>query len=65
MKQEDLGSSPKASKSVFTVTILVSPDHLSPTPSTSPAMKTPENTEDEPDDTKPAHGDIQMEYSPA
>ena len=58
------GSSSQASKSVITTPILVSPDSLSPTLSTSPSTKTPKNTDDEPDDTKPAHGDIQMEYSP-
>jgi len=37
---------------------------LSPTPSTSSAMKTPDNTEADPDDPEPADaGDIQMEYS--
>jgi hypothetical protein len=42
---------------------VVSPHPLSPTLSISSAMKTPENTEDDPD-PEPAHeGDIQMEYS--
>jgi hypothetical protein len=50
--------------SVITTTILLSPDPSSPNPSTSPGMKTPENTEDKPDDTKPAYGDIPMEYFP-
>ena len=45
------GSSSQTSKSVNTITILLSPDSLSPTLST-PAMKTPENTEDEPDGTR-------------
>jgi len=32
--------------------VVVSPDPLSPTPSTSSAMKTQENTKEEPDDPK-------------
>jgi hypothetical protein len=37
---------------------------LSPTPSTFSEVKTPENTEEDPDDPEPAdEGDIQMEYS--
>jgi hypothetical protein len=40
---------------------VVSPDPLSPAPSTSSAMKTPENTKEDPE---PGHeGDIQMEYA--
>jgi hypothetical protein len=43
---------------------MVSPDPLSLTPSTSSAMKTPENTEGDPDGTEPTDvGDIKMEYS--
>jgi hypothetical protein len=46
---------------------VVSPDHLSPTPSTlstSSAVNTPENIEEDPDSPKPAdEGDIQMEYT--
>jgi len=43
---------------------VLSPDPLSPTPSIPSNMKTPENTEDNPDDPQPAEGgDIQMEYS--
>ena len=53
MKQADLRDTfKKASKSISTVTI--SPDPLSHTPSTSSAMKTPENTEEGPYDTEPA-----------
>ena len=38
---------------------------LSPTPSTSSTMMTPENAEEDPDDPEPAdEGDIQIEYSP-
>jgi len=33
---------------------MVSPDHLSPTPATFSAMKTPENTEENHDDPEPA-----------
>jgi len=43
---------------------VVSPDPLSPTPSTSSTMKTPKNTEEGPNDPEPAdEGDIQMECS--
>jgi len=38
---------------------------LSHNPSTSSAVKTPENTEEDPDDPEPADGGIQMEYSSA
>jgi len=39
-------------------------DPLSPIPSPSSAMKTPENTEEDPDDSEPAdEGDTQMEFS--
>ena len=34
-------------------TTVVSPDHLFPTPSTYAALKTPENTDGEPDDPQP------------
>jgi hypothetical protein len=54
----------KASKSVCQSTIVLSRDPLSPTPSTSSARKTPENTEEDPDDPESIdEGDIQMEYS--
>jgi hypothetical protein len=54
----------KASKSVGTSTIVVSLDHFSATPSTSSSMKTPQNTEKNPDNPEPAdEGDICMEYS--
>jgi hypothetical protein len=43
---------------------VVSSDHLSPTPSASLHVETPEDTEEDPDDPETAHeGDIQMEYS--
>jgi hypothetical protein len=38
----------------LTSTVVISPDLLSPTPLTSSAMKTPENTEEESDDPAPA-----------
>jgi hypothetical protein len=65
MKQADLRDMFKeASKSVCTSTIVVSPDRLSPTPSTAAVIKIPGHTEDDPDDPEPAdEGDIQMEYS--
>ena len=45
-------------------TAVVSPDPLFPTPSTSSAVKTPENIEEGPDDPEASdEGDIQMEYS--
>jgi len=54
----------KASKSVHSSTVVVPPDPLSPTPSTSSVMKTPQNTKTEPDDPKLAgEGNIQMESS--
>jgi hypothetical protein len=55
MKQEDLRDIfNKASKSVCTPTTVVSPDHLSPMPSTYSITKTPGNTAKDPDDPKPA-----------
>ena len=52
-----------ASKSVYTATVAVFPDPSPPTPSTSSAMITPENTEQDPDDPKPADdGDIHKEH---
>ena len=64
VKQADLRDMlKKASNSVCTSTAVVSPDHLSSGPSTSSAMKTPENAEDL-DDPEPAdERDIQMEYA--
>jgi hypothetical protein len=54
----------KASKSVCASVTGVSPDPLYPTPATSSAMKTPENTERGPYDPELADGgDIQMECS--
>jgi hypothetical protein len=47
-------------KTVCVSTVVVPPDPLSPTPTYS-AMKTPENTENEPDGSEPAdEGDIKM-----
>jgi hypothetical protein len=45
---------------------VIYPDPLSPVASASSAMKTPENTEEDPDDCEPAdEGNIQMElYRP-
>jgi hypothetical protein len=54
----------KASKSVCTSTVVVFPNHLFPTPSTSSAIKTPRNMEEDPDDPEPTHErDNQMEYN--
>jgi len=57
----------KASESVRTSTIVVSPDSMSPAPSPSSAMKMPEYTEEEEeeeaDDPESAcEWDIQVEY---
>jgi hypothetical protein len=52
-----------ATNSDYTPTIVVSLDHMSCVPSTSLGMKTPENTEEDPDDPEPADGDIQMKDS--
>jgi len=41
---------------------VVSPDPFSPTPPTSSAMETPESTEEDPDNTEPADGDIEIEH---
>ena len=55
MKQADLRNIfRKASKIICKSTIVVSPDPLSPTPSTSSAIKTPENIEENLDDFEPA-----------
>jgi hypothetical protein len=52
----------KATKTVCTSNV-VSPDHVSFVPSASSAVKTPDNTEEDPDDPEPANeGDIQVEY---
>jgi hypothetical protein len=57
MKHRDLFKN--ASKNVRTSTILVSLDPLSLAPSTSSAMKTPENREEDSDDPEQADkGDI-------
>jgi hypothetical protein len=54
----------KASMSVCTSTIVISPDLLSPPPSTSSAMNTPESREEDSDDPELAdEGDIQVENS--
>jgi len=53
MKQTNLRDMiKKASKSVCATATGVSPDPLSPTPSTSSAMKTPKNTEKDPETWK-------------
>jgi len=54
-----------ASKSVCISIVVIFPDTLSLTPSTSSAMMTPENTEQDPDDSMPADkGNIQIKHSP-
>jgi hypothetical protein len=42
---------------------MLTPDTCSPNPSTSSAVETPDNKEEDSDDSEPADGDIQMEYS--
>jgi hypothetical protein len=43
--------------------VVAFPDTLSPTPSTSSAVMTPKNTEEDPDDTELAEkGDTQIEH---
>jgi hypothetical protein len=65
MKHADLRDMfKKATQSVCTSTAVVAHDPTSPTPSTSSPMKTPENTEEDPDDPELAdEGDIQTEDS--
>jgi hypothetical protein len=54
----------KLSNGIWTQTAMVSPDLLSPAPCTLSTMKTPENTEEDPNDPEPTDvGNIQMEYS--
>ena len=64
MKKTDLRDMfKKASKSVYISMIVVPPDSLSPTPSTSSAMKTPENKLADSDYHTPAdERHIQVEY---
>jgi hypothetical protein len=42
---------------------MLTPDPCSPNPSTSSAVETPDNKEEDYDDPEPADGDTQMEYS--
>jgi len=66
MKHADLRDMfKKASRSACLSTIVVSHNSLSLTPLSSSALKTPENTEENPDEPKSAdERDIQMECSP-
>jgi len=53
----------KTFESVCTVAVVVPPDPLPPTLAIYSAMKTPENTDGNPDDPEPAdERDIQIEY---
>ena len=55
MQQSDFSDMFKnASNIVCTSNTVVSPEPLSPNPSTSSDMKTPENTEQDPDNPEPA-----------
>jgi hypothetical protein len=60
MKPADLGDRfKKASKIVHTLTVVVCPDPLPPSPSNSSTTKTLENIKEDPNDLKPADkGDI-------
>jgi hypothetical protein len=51
------------SKSICTSNAVVSPDPMSPNPSTLSAMKIPGNTKENPDDLEIVEGDIHMQYS--
>ena len=53
----------QTSRGVSTSAIVVSPNPLSSTPSTHQTMKTLENKQEDHDDSPPADGDIQMEYT--
>ena len=54
----------KAFKNIRISIVVVSSDPLPPVPSTSSAVKTPKNTEGDPDDPEPAdEGGSQMEYA--
>lgn len=66
MKKADLRNTPNNTpKNVCVSTNVVYPDPLSPTPSVSSALKSQENTDEDPSVPQPAdEEDIQMEYSP-
>jgi len=50
-------------RNVCTSTVMISPDPLPPTASTSIGLKSPQNTAKDPNNPVPAdEGDIQMEY---
>jgi len=57
------GYDQKGLKEFYSSAFVISPDPSSPTPSTSSAMKTPENIAKDPDDPQAAHNTFQMEYS--
>ena len=65
MKQVDLRDIiEKASMCICTSNIVASPGLLSPIQAASSAMKTPENTEEDPGDAESTdEGDNQMKYS--
>lgn len=65
VKQADLMSLfKKVSKNACTAAVVISPDPVSPTAWTLPALKTPKIAEDKPDDPEAANlGDIHVEYS--
>jgi len=53
----------KTSNSICRPTVVVSPNPMSSTPSTSSTIKTQENTKEKPDNPEPAdERDTQMEY---
>jgi hypothetical protein len=50
-------------KKFCTSPLVLTPDPSSPNPSTSSAVETSDNKEEDSDDPEPADGDIQTEYS--
>jgi hypothetical protein len=64
VKQAGLrGMLKNASKNFCTSPLVITPNPSSSNPSTSSAVETPENKEENPDDPEPEDGYIQMEYS--
>jgi hypothetical protein len=57
------GYDQKGLKAFCSSDFVISADPLSSTPSTSSAMKTPENTAKDPDDPQAADNIFQMEYT--
>jgi hypothetical protein len=49
---------------VCAATAVVSTEYLPSTAAAASTMETPENTENDPDDSEPAIGDIKINHSP-